>query len=60
MRRACKKCRRIYEDLKVCPECNEKLSENWKGIIIVVDVQTSEIAKKLNITKPGKYALIVK
>ncbi len=60
MRRACKKCRKIYDELKTCPECNEKLSENWKGVIIVVDPENSEIAKKLNITKPGKYALIVK
>jgi RNA polymerase subunit RPABC4/transcription elongation factor Spt4 len=34
------------------------MSSSWKGIVVVVDVQ-SETAKKLNITEPGKYALYV-
>ena len=60
MKKVCKKCKRIYEDLEICQECNEKLSESFKGVIIVVDPENSEIAKKLGIKKPGKYAIIVR
>lgn len=60
MRKVCKKCRKIYENLDVCPECNEKLSESFKGVVIIVDPENSEIAKKLNIKKSGKYAIIVR
>ena len=60
MRKACKKCKRIYENAEVCQECNEKLTPYWKGVIIVIDPENSEIAKKLGITKPGKYAILIR
>jgi len=60
MKKVCKKCKRIYENVEICQECNEKLSESFKGTIIVMDPENSEIAKKLGINKPGKYAIIVR
>ncbi len=60
MKKACKKCKRIYENVDVCTECNEKLTQSFKGVVIVVDAENSEIAKKLKINKPGKYAIIVR
>ncbi len=60
MRKACKKCKRIYENLEICQECNEKLSQSWKGVIIVSDPENSELAKKLGIKKDGKYAILVR
>ncbi len=36
------------------------LSDDWTGYVIVLDPNDSEIAKRLNINKPGKYALRVR
>jgi DNA-directed RNA polymerase subunit E" len=56
--KACKNCRRIIEKGNVCPNCQKtELTTNWKGFTIILDPENSEIAKKLEITKPGKYAL---
>ncbi|KUO40938.1 MAG: DNA-directed RNA polymerase subunit E'' [Candidatus Hadarchaeum yellowstonense] len=57
---ACRNCNYI-SDSSTCPNCGSaSLSEDWAGYVIVLDVEESEIAKKLNITKPGKYALKVR
>lgn len=34
------------------------MSSSWKGFVVVIDTG-SDIAKALNITEPGKYALYV-
>jgi len=55
--KACKKCLAITEEEK-CPFCgSSEFSENFKGRIIVLDPEHSEIAKKLNITKKGIFAI---
>ena len=57
--RACRVCRRIVEEGNECAVCGSKdLTRNWKGIVIIWDVD-SEIAKKLGIEAPGKYALSI-
>ena len=55
---ACTKCNFLVEEGKVCPICqNTSLSKEWLGYVTVLDPTNSEIAKRLRITKPGKYAL---
>jgi len=55
--KACTICKRLVNK-NVCPDHPEaKLADTWKGEIIILDPEKSEIAKKLGITKPGKYAL---
>lgn len=45
----------------ICPNCkSSNLSSDWSGLLIVIDPENSEIAKKLNIKTPGKYALRVR
>ena len=57
--KACKVCSFITEGKK-CPICgSDELSAKWKGVVYIFDPERSETAKKLNITKPGKYALAV-
>jgi DNA-directed RNA polymerase subunit E" len=57
MEKACKQCRRIIEG-NICPICKEsQLTPSWKGLLIVIDPDNSEIAKRFGITIPGKYAL---
>jgi len=55
--KACKNCGMIVEG-DICPVCkSSELTSNWKGLIIVFNPEKSEIAKKLEIKVPGKYAL---
>jgi len=55
-KKACKICKRLLN--AECPyHPNAPLVETWKGRIIVLDPNKSEIAKKLNITEPGEYAI---
>ncbi|NWG08985.1 MAG: DNA-directed RNA polymerase, subunit E'' [Nitrososphaerales archaeon] len=56
---ACRKCKTLTLG-RVCPNCKSKdLSPDWSGLVVVNDVDSSLIAKTLNITKPGRYALKV-
>jgi DNA-directed RNA polymerase subunit E" len=57
--KACTRCHRIMEDDR-CAICNIATSKNWSGFLIVVDPEHSAIAKELNITLPGEYALRVR
>jgi len=57
--RACKECKTLMED-DFCSACREKTTLNWKGYLIIVDPENSEIAKRLEIKKKGKYALKVR
>ena len=55
--KACKNCKRIYEG-DVCPNCEKKeTTETFKGKVEIINVEKSEIAKELKITKPGLYAV---
>jgi DNA-directed RNA polymerase subunit E" len=55
--KACKICNTIYEGDK-CPKCESKEStESFKGRIVVLDSEKSEIAKKLDIKKKGNFAI---
>jgi len=57
MEKACKQCRRVVEGT-FCPTCKtSQLTASWKGYVVVMDPENSEIAKRLNIKTPGKYAL---
>jgi DNA-directed RNA polymerase subunit E" len=58
--KACKNCRYISNG-PVCPNCKStNLSDDWTGLVIVVDVEKSEIAKKMRIKSPGRYAVRVR
>ncbi len=60
MRKACKNCYLIVEG-KICPACKgTSFSNDWAGYVVVIDPEKSEIAKRLNINAPGKYALRVR
>lgn len=55
--RACKLCKRLLRS-ETCPVCkSDKLVDNWKGKITVLDPIKSFLAKKLGLTEPGEYAL---
>ena len=57
---ACKKCKRLIKTKK-CSICNTTdVTDKWKGSLTIFDTEKSEIAKKMEITFAGSYALKVK
>lgn len=56
---ACKNCH-VLTDKDVCPNCSIPTSKRWRGYVIIRDPSKSQIAARMNITKPGKYALKVR
>ncbi len=60
--KACRKCKALVpRDVTQCPVCDSKdFTEEWEGMVVIIDVEKSEVAKILGITKPGKYAIKVR
>lgn len=56
--KACKNCH-LLSKKDTCPVCGTPTSKRWRGYIIIRDPSRSQIAEKMNINKPGKYALKV-
>ena len=55
--KVCKKCK-IFVEHDKCPICQgNQLTETWKGRIIILNPDQSEIARKLHIEKKGTYAI---
>ena len=53
----CKNCNMIYEGDK-CPGCdNQEYGEEYKGKVVILDAEKSEVAKKMGIQKKGAYAI---
>jgi len=61
--KACRKCRAIQSDKSNprCERCNSiDLTEDWSGIVVVIEPEMSEIAKKLGISEVGEFALKIR
>lgn len=57
---ACEKCNRIVEG-DSCPVCGDSsLSDDWRGYVIILDPDDSQIAGRMNVDTPGRYALRVR
>lgn len=58
--KVCRDCHHVV-DGDVCLTCgSNNLSVDWAGYLIIIDPKNSDIAKKANITMPGRYALKVR
>lgn len=58
--KACKNCNRLVEG-DVCPVCKESnFSSEWRGYVIIIDAERSQIAERMNVDVPGRYALRVR
>lgn len=58
--KVCRQCHRVV-DGEACVICgSNNLSEDWAGYLVIVDPERSDIAKKMNIDLPGRYALKVR
>jgi DNA-directed RNA polymerase subunit E" len=60
MSRACRNCKIIIEE-NVCPICKgTDLSDDYSGLLIIVDPEGSQMAQKMDIKKEGRYALKIR
>jgi len=58
--KACPKCHGITKK-QTCPNCKKtNLSDDFSGLVIIVDPKNSGIAKVMEIKKKGNYALKVR
>lgn len=56
----CRECHRVVTG-QTCPVCSSSnLSNDWSGMVIIIDPERSEIAKKIDVKLPDKYALKVR
>lgn len=58
--KACKNCRYISNG-PICPNCKStNLSDDWSGLVVIVDPSMSEVAKRMGIKAAGRYAVRVR
>ena len=58
--KACKNCH-LITSTNLCPNCKTvNISNDWTGITIILDPESSQIAEKMSIKKVGRYALRVR
>ena len=58
--RACRSCKTLHDD-NVCPVCKgTEHSEDFSGLLVVVDPENSILAQKLKAEEPGNYALKIR
>jgi DNA-directed RNA polymerase subunit E" len=58
--KACKNCRFISNG-PVCPNCKStNLSDDWSGLVVIMNAESSEVAKRMGISAPGRYAIRVR
>ena len=58
----CRDCHRVLDpDVETCPNCGStSLTEDWAGYVVIAHPEESEIAKEMQVTEPGEYALKVR
>jgi len=58
--KACRECHRIATGA-ICPRCKTaSLSDDFSGLVVILDPEESEMAKVMNINEKGRYALRVR
>jgi len=58
--RACRDCHLISEGSS-CPNCKStNVSDDFSGLVIIIDPEGSSIARAMGINKKGKYAIRVR
>ena len=56
-KKVCKKCKIFVEGDK-CPTCgNSDFTETWKGRVVIINPEESEVAKNIKVKKAGSYAI---
>jgi len=57
-KRVCKECGRLIIEEKNCPICkSNQIVDKYKGRVLILDAENSEIAEKINAKENGNYAM---
>ena len=55
--KACKQCKSIFEGTK-CPKCGSlEITDTFKGRIMILKPEESEVAKNINIKEKGIFTI---
>ncbi|MBX4212628.1 hypothetical protein KW787_04215 [Candidatus Pacearchaeota archaeon] len=55
--KACKQCKRIHDHAQ-CPSCgSDQSTDTFKGKVVILKPEESEIAKNLKIKEKGTFAV---
>jgi DNA-directed RNA polymerase subunit E" len=58
--KACRECH-LISDSSTCPNCKTaSLSDDFSGLVIILDPKGSAIAHAMKVEKKGRYALRVR
>lgn len=58
MESVCRNCKLIIAQGNVCPLCGStNLTTKWSGHVVIINVEKSDVAKKLGIKVNGTYAI---
>jgi len=58
--KACRVCHTVTE-ANACPECKSTdLSDDFSGIVVIINPEHSSIAKVMDIKKSGRYAVRIR
>jgi len=58
--KACRECNYLTTET-VCPNCKStSFSDDYSGLVVILDPENSAIAKAMKATKKGRYALRVR
>lgn len=56
--KACRLCSTIFESGEKCPKCGSKeYTDSFKGRMVLLNPEKSEIAGKLNLKEKGNFAV---
>lgn len=56
-KKVCKSCK-IFVEGSECPLCKgSNFSNVWQGRVYLLDTNKSDVAKKINVTVKGEYAI---
>ena len=59
-KKVCKNCK-LFVEGNECPICHgTQFSNNWQGRLNILDASKSNIAKKINVTVKGEYAIKIR
>jgi DNA-directed RNA polymerase subunit E" len=60
MSRACRTCK-IITDENACPICRgTDLSDDYSGLLVIIDPEGSQLAGKMDLKREGRYALRIR
>ncbi len=59
--KACRRCGGLVDrEVRVCPYCGSTdFTDNWEGMIIILNPEESIIAKEIGVSSKGYYAIKV-